>query len=194
MSKHRKLVAHFLLTNFTRFFAMYNEILINSSSYVTKRQSIKLLGELLLERVNFDIMTRYIQSPDNLKTMMMLLRDDRRMVNYEAFHIFKIFVANPNKHPAVLRILVQNRERLLRFLPAFLDDRSEDVQFTDEKAYLIRTIERLPSPVAKPPSPPHAGVAPLHLAADTAMSPGADGGGNASAGAGTALGAGAVVA
>ena len=42
---------------------------------MTKRQSLKLLGELLLDRTNFAIMTRYIACVDNLKMVMVLLRD-----------------------------------------------------------------------------------------------------------------------
>lgn len=90
-------------------------------------------------------MTAYIDSAANLKLCMQLLRDDRRMLNYEGFHVFKVFVANPNKSLEVQRILIKNRERLLRFLPSFLEDRTEDVQFADEKAYCIRVIEELPT-------------------------------------------------
>jgi len=90
-------------------------------------------------------MTRYVESDANLKLCMNLLRDDRRMINYEGFHIFKVFVANPNKSPGVLRILVNNKEKLLKFLPGFLEDRKDDVQFEDEKAYLVRMIGALPS-------------------------------------------------
>jgi calcium binding protein 39 len=62
-------------------------------------------------------------------------------------------VANPNKSVAVQRILISNREKLLRFLPTFLEDRTEDDQFIDEKSFLIRQIEQLPlSPIA--PMPP----------------------------------------
>jgi hypothetical protein len=32
---------------------------------------------------------------------MNALRDRSRSIQFEAFHIFKIFVANPNKHPEV---------------------------------------------------------------------------------------------
>ena len=46
-----------------------------SDNYVTKRQSLKLLGELLLDRTNFAIMTRYIACVGNLKMVMVLLRD-----------------------------------------------------------------------------------------------------------------------
>lgn len=41
---------------------------------MTKRQSLKLLGELLLNRSNFAIMMKYINSSENLKIMMNLLR------------------------------------------------------------------------------------------------------------------------
>ena len=75
---------------------------------------------------------------------MNLLKDDRKMVQYEGFHVFKVFVANPNKSVAVQRILINNRDRLLKFLPRFLEDRTDDDQFTDEKSFLVRQIELLP--------------------------------------------------
>ena len=65
-----------------------------------------------------------------------------------------MFVANPNKSLAVQRILISNREKLLRFLPSFLEDRTEDEQFIDEKSFLIRQIEQLPP---QPMAPPTAG-------------------------------------
>jgi calcium binding protein 39 len=65
---------------------------------------------------------------------------------------WQVFVANPNKSIAVQRILISNREKLLRFLPNFLDDRTEDEQFIDEKSFLIRQIEQLPSQPMPPPT------------------------------------------
>ena len=79
-------------TNFDLFFTRYNDILIKSDSYVTKRQSIKLLGEVLLDRQFYEVMCRYVESGDNLKLIMWQLKDDRRMVQYEAFHVFKVGV------------------------------------------------------------------------------------------------------
>lgn len=32
----------------------------------------------------------------------------------------------------------------MRFLPKFLEDRTDDDQFTDEKSFLVRQIELLP--------------------------------------------------
>lgn len=63
----------------------------------------------------------------------------------------QVFVANPNKSVAVQRILISNREKLLRFLPNFLEDRTEDEQFIDEKSFLIRQIEQLPNQPIPPP-------------------------------------------
>ena len=50
----------------------------------------KLLGELLLDRHNFTVMTRYISKPENLKLMMNLLRDKSPNIQFEAFHVFKV--------------------------------------------------------------------------------------------------------
>lgn len=143
------MVATYIDTNFDLFFEKYNNTLIGSSSYVTKRQSIKLLGEILLDRLFFDVMTRYVAIGANLKLVMWNLKDDRRMVQYEAFHVFKIFAANPNKSFEVQRFLWMNKARLLKFLPTFLEDRTDDQQFSDEKAYLIRQIDLLPDPAAQ---------------------------------------------
>lgn len=78
-----------MLHGVTQFFAHYAQ-LVSSSNYVTKRQSLKLLGEILLDRTNFKIMTRYIESEDNLKIMMNLLRDKSKNIQFEAFHVFKV--------------------------------------------------------------------------------------------------------
>jgi hypothetical protein len=61
-----------------------------SNNYVTKRQSLKLLGEILLDRANFTVMTRYIANEANLKMMMNLLRDKSKNIQFEAFHVFKV--------------------------------------------------------------------------------------------------------
>ncbi|KPI44705.1 Conidiophore development protein hymA [Cyphellophora attinorum] len=145
LTKHKPLTSQYLTTNYDLFFGSYfNTTLLLSTSYVTKRQSIKLLGELLLDRTNYVVMTTYVASGDNLKLTMNLLKDDRKMVQYEAFHVFKVFVANPNKSDEVKRILIKNKGRLLKFLPSFLEGRTDDDQFLDEKSFLLRQIELLP--------------------------------------------------
>ncbi len=182
LTKHKGLVSQYINTNFEAFFGKYNDVLVKSDSYVTKRQSIKLLGEVLLDRQFYEVMTRYVDSGDNLKLVMWQLKDERRMVQYEAFHVFKvslhqqnhdisgsnlyqIFAANPNKSYEVQKFLIMNKQRLLKFLPKFLEDRTEDDQFNDEKAWLVKAIGNLPdstsgiqSPTAARPANGSAGV------------------------------------
>lgn len=52
------------------------------------------------------------------------------------------------------KFLVMNKQRLLKFLPRFLEERTDDDQFNDEKAWLIKAIGNLPDSTAalKPPA------------------------------------------
>jgi len=150
LTRHKDIVPQYLLTNFDAFFARYNHTLVQSNGYVTKRQSIKLLGEILLDRANYSVMTRYVDSGEHLKICMNLLRDERKMVQYEGFHVFKVFVANPHKSLAVQKILLMNREKLLAFLAHFLEDRTEDEQFIDEREFLMKQIRNM----SQTPVPP----------------------------------------
>ncbi|KAI8342590.1 calcium-binding protein 39-like protein [Chlamydoabsidia padenii] len=142
LTKHKQMTSEFLDTNYEEFFNHYKRLL-TSENYVTKRQSLKLLGEILLDRSNFNVMTRYISNADNLKLMMNLLRDKSRNIQFEAFHVFKVFVANPNKNKPILDILVKNQEKLIVFLNNFHNDRQDDEQFNDEKAFLVKQIQDL---------------------------------------------------
>lgn len=39
-------------------------------------------------------MTRYISNPDNLKLMMNMLKEKSRNIQFEAFHVFKVYLCN----------------------------------------------------------------------------------------------------
>ncbi|KAJ1802835.1 conidiophore development protein hyma [Coemansia sp. RSA 2598] len=146
LTKFKDPPVSFLTNNYEAFFASYTQLL-ESENYVVRRQSLKLLGEILLERKNFNVMMRYIKESSNLQMVMVALGDKSKSIQYEAFHIFKIFVANPTKTPEVRNILVKNREKLLAFLSKFQKDKDSDEQFKDEKAFLRTEIEKLPSKV-----------------------------------------------
>ncbi|KAI7833803.1 CRE-MOP-25.2 protein [Kickxella alabastrina] len=134
----------FLCNNYEIFFSKYSSLL-KSENYVVRRQSLKLLGEILLEKKNFNVMMTFIKESANLQTIMTALGDKSKSIQYEAFHIFKIFVANPTKTPEVRKILVNNRDKLIAFLSNFQKDKDTDEQFKDEKAFLRNEIERMPS-------------------------------------------------
>ena len=94
LTKHKPMVAEYLEKNYDRFFSSFTTLLL-STNYVTKRQSLKLLGEILLDRANFNVMTRYIANEANLKMMMIMLRDKCRNIQFEAFHVFKVRLRPP---------------------------------------------------------------------------------------------------
>ncbi|PSC72997.1 Calcium-binding 39 [Micractinium conductrix] len=144
LTRHKSVVAQFLADNYADFFKLYTELL-RSDNYVTRRQSLKLLGELLLDRSNVKIMMQYVADVDNLCLMMNLLKDPSRSIQFEAFHVFKVFVANPNKTRAVVEILYNNRDKLLKYLDDFHNDR-DDEQFKEEKAVIIKEISLLHPP------------------------------------------------
>ena len=92
----------------------------------------QLLGELLLDRDNFDVMIKYISDRNNLKVIMTMLRDTHQNIQYEAFHVFKararsrhttclsaecqVFVANPKKTKEISDILTKNHAKLIGYL------------------------------------------------------------------------------
>ncbi|KAK9818819.1 hypothetical protein WJX74_005590 [Apatococcus lobatus] len=147
LTRHKALVVNFLMTRYEEFFQQYSKLL-ESSNYVTRRQSLKLLGELLLDRANVKVMMRYVSDAYNLRQMMLLLKDSSRSIQFEAFHVFKVFVANPNKPKPIVEILTGNQEKLLKYLTNFHTDK-DDEQFKEEKVVIIKEIQAL-----RPPTPP----------------------------------------
>ena len=145
-AKNKRIAATFLDAQYEAVFQHYEELLKNGN-YVTRRRSLKLLGELLLDRSNFRVMMRYISSRDHLKTIMNFLRDPSPNIQFEAFHVFKVFVANPKKTPEISSILYKNKGKLVPFLEAFQTDKGEE-QFNDEKRLLIETLVALEKPAA----------------------------------------------
>ena len=75
--------------------------------------------------------------------MMNMLRDKSKNIQFEAFHVFKVFVANPNKPKPIMDILLKNKSKLVDFLQKFHESRGEDEQFADEKSYLVDQIKAL---------------------------------------------------
>ncbi|KAJ8867200.1 hypothetical protein PR048_030995 [Dryococelus australis] len=189
LTRHKILCAEFLEQNYDKVFCHYQRLL-NSENYVTRRQSLKLLGELLLDRHNFTVSfhqehfpllsgvepesvcqwlttqcSRELGWPEQellgfpvhhqvLPSWIPGLRlpARRRLVATNLTYAFgesrvsKVFVANPNKPKPILDILLRNQEKLVEFLTRFHTDRSEDEQFNDEKAYLIKQIRELQPP------------------------------------------------
>ena len=144
LTKHMTLVPTFLVENYEHFFEHYNKLL-QSEQYVTQRQSLKLLGELLLDRQNYDTMITYIGDKESLKIIMTLMRVKSPAIQMEAFHVFKVFVANPKKTEPVAQILARNRDKLINYLQTLNGDKEDD-QFVEERNLLIATLGKMKPP------------------------------------------------
>ncbi|EPS58963.1 hypothetical protein M569_15850, partial [Genlisea aurea] len=142
LTRHKSTVAEFLSKNYDWFFVEYNSKLLESANYLTRRQAVKLLGDILLDRSNSATMTRYVGSRENLRILMNLLRETSKTIQIEAFHVFKLFAANQNKPGDIVSILVTNRNKLLRLFADLKTDK-EDEQFETDKAQVIREIAAL---------------------------------------------------
>ncbi|KAB5569601.1 hypothetical protein DKX38_003394 [Salix brachista] len=144
LTRHKSTVAEFLSVNYDWFFQEYNTQLLESPSYITRRHAVKLLGDMLLDRSNSAVMVRY---------------DSKKTIQLESFHVFKLFVANQNKPPEIISVLVKNRSKLLGFLGDFsivkgkndiirewnsrADKAQGDEQFDADKAQVIKEIATL---------------------------------------------------
>lgn len=138
MLKHKNVAAAFLETNFADFFELYNSLL-QSDDYITQRQALKLLGEMLLNRAFMKVMLSYSGDDRFLRIHMNLLRESSKAIKIEAFHVFKIFAANPNKPPRIQQILYKNKERLVKLLEA-LQNGSNNRQFDEDRKSVIAKL------------------------------------------------------
>jgi hypothetical protein len=120
------------------------KLLSESANYMTRRVALQILSAVLLTRSNYAVMIKFVASRANLILVMKLLRDTSPHITLDAFHVFKVFVANPNKPPEIVQILKDNKVKLCKYLATLHKDKEEsDTQFRDEKALIIATIDAL---------------------------------------------------
>ncbi|URE00125.1 Mo25-like [Musa troglodytarum] len=145
LTKHEMIVSQDLSQHYVPFFELY-EKLLTSPNYVIRRQSLKILSDFLLEPQNLQIMKRYILEVQFLHIMMALLKDTSKNIQISAFHIFKVFVANPNKPWEIIEVLIDNHEEQLMSLQNLPMSKGEDDQFEEEKDLVTKEIEELCNP------------------------------------------------
>lgn len=139
---HKAEAASRLDDHFKSFFELYH-MLLKCDNYVTQRQALRLLGELLLDRSFMNAMLAYVSNDNFLQQHMILLRDHSKAIQIESFHIFKLFVVNPRKPDRVRRILYKNRERLVKLLHTFYAKKVEDAPFATDLQIVIENLEQL---------------------------------------------------
>lgn len=141
LTVHKKLVGEFLGANSVMFIEHMNE-LIRSDNYVVKRQSVKLLRELVQLKLNMQFLMTYFDDAKSLKIVMMLLSDNLKNVQIEGFHIFKFFVAKPKKSPKIIDILAKNKDNFQHFFENF-DCSASSPSLIEERDYILQEIQKL---------------------------------------------------
>ncbi|KAF3987479.1 hypothetical protein FT663_04433 [Candidozyma haemuli var. vulneris] len=144
LTVHKKLVAEFLSANCAQFIEHINE-LIKSDNYVTKRQSVRLLRELVQQKSNQQFLMSYFDDAKSLKIVMILLSDKSKNVQVEGFHIFKFFVAKPKKSPKIIDILAKNKDNFQHFFDNF-DVNNTAPGSVEERDYILQEIQKLEAP------------------------------------------------
>ena len=140
LTTHRKLVSEFLGNNYDVFITAINK-LITSKNYVTKRQSVKLLNELVSQRSNQQFLSKFFDDANNLKLTMLLLSDKLKNLQLEGFHTLKFFVANPKRSQKVTDILIKNKANFIEFFKTFDIASFHDSNIIEERDYTLGEIK-----------------------------------------------------
>ena len=145
LRNYPELTARFLNRNTDYFMKCVNGLIL-SDGYVAKRQALRLLFHLIRQQRNHKFLLAYVDSLESLKLIMDQLRCKSKNICFDAFQIFKIFVANPNKQQAILNVLIRNKRQLVEVLqsPHTLADRHENIQYQKEREYVKRKILSFP--------------------------------------------------
>jgi len=153
MLTHAEVSGPWLLANFEEFFALFNPLL-ECEDYVVERQALTLLTGILMDKHFQRVMIVYVSNDRNLQIVMNLLLDDSTIIQAEAFHVFKIFVVNPQKPERIQRILVKNKEKLVTLLESLHSVRSDDESFIGDQQKVIGRLRPMCMPRRSTPKPP----------------------------------------
>lgn len=123
--------------------------LLQSDAYVTNRQALGFLGIMLFDHKFMGITLRFVSNDNLLKAVMNLLKDESNSIRIDAFHVFKLFVGNPEMSRSVRTILYRNRDRLSRFFQAFHAANSSNSDLLVDISDVIDCLGALQSPRAR---------------------------------------------
>jgi len=134
--------ATWILENYDEFMIKFIE-LIDSEEFVVKRQSLRLLCDIIEAKTYRQVMLKFISSKPDLKIILGLLHHKQDSIAFEAFHVFKLFLGNPKKHPEVYKTLFNNKDKLQEFLEGFQNERTEDDAFLKTKKTLLGVLDKM---------------------------------------------------
>ncbi|KAB2623757.1 MO25-like protein [Pyrus ussuriensis x Pyrus communis] len=115
-------------------------ILMNGHCYELMTRHKSTVAEFLSK--NYEWYNSQLLESPNYITKRQAIKDPKKTIKLETFQVFKLFVANQNKPPEIVNVLVKNRTKLIRFFNDFTIEK-EDEQFEANKAQVINEISVL---------------------------------------------------
>jgi len=151
MLEHKEVSGPWLQANYEEFFVLYTPLL-QCQDYVVERQALTLLAAMLTDRSYQRVMMSFVNSEQHLKIFMNLLLADSHAIQAEAFHVFKIFVVNPQKPARIQQILVKNKDKLVSLLQSLHAVRTDDTNFACDLDKVIKRLlsMTMPHPLKRP--------------------------------------------
>jgi calcium binding protein 39 len=145
---HKASGAAWLAENFSAFFADFRALVLpvsesDNQEYVTVRQGAWLLSSLVLDRAYVSVMMQIVQDTEMLKAVLMLLSHKSRVIELEAFHVLKVFIANPRKISSIKKILAKNANRIIKILERIEEARADDKEFLADKRVVVNKLTEL---------------------------------------------------
>lgn len=137
----REAASSWLKANAQCFFGRLNCLL--QRDFVLQRLVLSLLADVFLDKCFQVAMLGYVSKLENLKIVMELMRGGSLTVRLAAFRLFQLFVANPNKPEPVLRVLLNNRQRLVGLLGTMHISQPETEKETSLSNALTTCIAKL---------------------------------------------------
>jgi len=116
------------------------DFLEKDENYFAKREGLKTLHEVLEKYQS--IRLKYVQEKEHLKSVMQMLLDKNKGIQYEAFLLLSFFVQAPDKTDSVKSILHKNAANLIDFIDKFQKER-DDEDFLHMKASMIDSLKEL---------------------------------------------------
>uniref|UniRef100_A0A7S3PR63 Uncharacterized protein n=1 Tax=Aplanochytrium stocchinoi TaxID=215587 RepID=A0A7S3PR63_9STRA len=137
-------VVNFLISEYVPFFSFYFKLLRSEYDDI-QRRSIRLLSTILLEPNLYMVMVKFVSSKTNLRQTMKMMLVGCPIMRFDAFHVFKVFVANPSKPDQITRCLSENRDSLISYLEHFATEEQEHSEvFRMERSMIINILSGLP--------------------------------------------------
>ena len=114
--------------------------LIDENNYTTCIQVLQLIGILIMKYINFQ--TSYLSDEKNLMLMMKLMLSNYKTIAKEAYHIFKLFVVFEPKPQLVYKLLKNNADKLIPFIPSLITE-DDDEEMRAESQDVIAMLEEI---------------------------------------------------